>query len=180
MSNASGTPTPFPEQRTTLPLPADLLIATHNRVQTAKATVDPTASYDVIGIAEAVARDGVPLSEVGEHHFLSLMADNLVQDRTGAPCPAWCTEGAGHRFEVDQGDGTQTRSHSGEIPGVPDRIYLAVVQQENRAYGDDSTVMRPEPPSVYLEVDENFTNSSELRQLAAGIVAAADFLDGLQ
>lgn len=152
---------------------ADFFIAIHDRVQAVKATVDPDQSYDVIGIAEDIMRDGLSLSQVGEQSFLRLMTLHMMQDRTELPCPHWCRYAPGHRFEGSYENGRQWRFHSLELD-APDDVSVTLTQEEQREAGDDSTIERHRPV-VNVEADADF-QAGALRQFAATLLNAADAL----
>ncbi len=160
-----------------MPEPTDFLTAVHNRVQSVKAGIDPDTSYDVIGIADGILSDGVPLSEVDEQTFLRMMCRHVVEDQTEIPCPDWCSRGAGHPFESQFPDGRQSRPHERKLPrpDIAGEVYLSLLQQEDRQQGDDSTVVR-HATVVSFAVDGDF-RADELGALAAVLLNAVDELD---
>ncbi len=119
----------------------DLVEAVHNRVRAIKG--DDDTSYDVLGIAEAIYRDGDEVSALADIDFMTLMMRHAIPDKTDLPCPPWCRYEAGHPFESTLDDGRQTRPHGAELPrpDIAGDVYLDLVQEDVRADGDDSTAV---------------------------------------
>ena len=128
--------------------------------------------YDLSGLMDEIARDGEPADDSA---FLRLLMRHEMDIRTSLPCPIWCRLDRGHPFAGEFEDGRQYRHHSRQLD-APDRLYLAISQEELRDGSDDSTAQRG-PLVVDAAMDDGDLHSPDLRALAAAFLNAADELD---
>ena len=137
---------------------------------------EPPAAYNVIGILETITQDyGVTVADVTDGDFLRLLVRHQLEDQTNLPCPAWCRSEAGHRFEsYNPLTGRQSRPHSLKL-AAGEGHYVALVQEEEREKGDDSTSVLG-VPVVSVEIEGDF-DAAELRKRAADLLNAADKLE---
>lgn len=83
------------------------------------------------------------------------------------PCPAWCVRPSGHGWDSFTDDGgTPLREHTGPDLGA----WVSVGAEEGHADGLEYDVMIEIPPEVTSDL-------GRLRQMAANISAAADWLE---
>ncbi len=122
----------------------DLVEAVHDRVQAIKG--DDDTSYDVLGITEAIYRDGVAVTDVADIDFMTLMMRHAIQDRTALPCPPWCRYEAGHPFESMFDDGRQSRP-TGESYPDPTLRARSTSASCKRTSGTRGTTRRPFRPA---------------------------------
>ncbi len=155
---------------TTLP---DTLAAVLARIE---AGGHQAGDFDVIGIIDSLIERGTALHDVTDADFLKLLTRYAVEDQTDLPCPAWCQSEPGHVFEsTDTLTGMQIRPHE-VVLASRDDVYVAVVQEDHRQPGDDSTAVLG-PPSIDVEIKSEYETGAALRRLAGELLNAADRLD---
>lgn len=158
--------------------------ATRTGIERARATINRIGSiglvpheYDVVAIVESIVRDGVDLADINDQDFLYLLTHHVLEDKTELPCPSWCQRDAGHPFESHNPlTGRQSRPHS-LVLASGEGVYVAVVQDDEREPGDDSTVVQG-APFVTVEIESDL-DAASLRRRAADLLNAADRLDGI-
>lgn len=154
--------------------PADALSATVARIGYMGLVAN---EYDVLAVIESIVRDGVDLAEINDQDFLYLLTRNAREDQTELPCPSWCQRDARHPFESHNPlTGRQSRPHS-LVLASGEGVYVAVVQDDEREPGDDSTVVQV-APFVAVEIEGDL-DAASLRRRAADLLNAADRLDGI-
>ncbi|MDP9359631.1 MAG: hypothetical protein M3R02_30950 [Chloroflexota bacterium] len=157
---------------TTLP---DTFAAVLARIE---AMGENVSDYKVVTIVERIVADGVAVADVNDPDFFRLLSRNHIEDETALPCPSWCQDEAGHGFESTHAlTGMQIRPHE-VVLASRDEVYVAVVQEDHRRPGDDSTAVLG-PVFVDVEIEGEYETGAALRRLAGELLNAADRLDAL-
>ncbi|MDP9461048.1 MAG: hypothetical protein M3Q22_12680 [Actinomycetota bacterium] len=157
---------------TTLP---DTFAAVLARIE---ASGHQAGDFDVIGIVDNLMERGTALDDVTDVEFLKLLTQYAREDQTALPCPSWCRYEAGHVFEsTDALTDMQVRPHELRLASRDD-VYVAVVQEDHRQPGDDSTAVLG-PAFVDVQIEGEYETGAALRRLAGELLNAADKLDAL-
>ncbi len=134
--------------------------------------------YNVIAIIDTLLGRGTDVDDVTDFEFLKLLTQYAREDQTALPCPSWCQDEPGHVFESTHAlTGMQIRPHE-VVLASRDDVYVAVVQEDHRQPGDDSTAVLG-PAFVDVEIKGEYETGAALRRLAGELLNAADRLDAL-
>lgn len=106
----------------------------------------------------------------------------VLSSAISAPCPAWCTEPAGHPYDSYLAeDGAPARSHSHGFAATGDTAADLIQCVAWRAGVEQSNG----PPVIRVWIggnchEEDLTSPTQARRLAIALLEAADMLERIQ